>query len=180
MKNRNSFRDEWKTLWEKEKMLVTSIFSFSHNVFKSFPFQGRYQSGLRGKQLNKKLKDSSGCTLMTYDTPITDRYCMAEFVMDCVYSGSKYVICRNVRCPVSAHASIGFRSGRSHKRIFYTKFLKVFFLEFVGCLQSSVEAQFTYREYVYSVAVYQKYRTRLGELIVFKPGLENYHFSQPS
>ena len=26
-----------KTLWEKEKMLVTSIFSFSHNVFKS-PF----------------------------------------------------------------------------------------------------------------------------------------------
>ena len=23
-----------KTLWEKEKMLVTSIFSFSHNVFK--------------------------------------------------------------------------------------------------------------------------------------------------
>ena len=24
----------FKTLWEKEKMLVTSIFSFSHNVFK--------------------------------------------------------------------------------------------------------------------------------------------------
>ena len=24
-----------KTMWEKEKMLVTSIFSFSHNVFKS-------------------------------------------------------------------------------------------------------------------------------------------------
>ena len=30
-----------KTLWEKEKMLGTSIFSFSHNVFKSFPPQGR-------------------------------------------------------------------------------------------------------------------------------------------
>ena len=27
---------ETKTLWEKEKMLVTSIFSFSHNVFKGF------------------------------------------------------------------------------------------------------------------------------------------------
>ena len=27
--------DGLKTLWEKEKMLVTSIFSFSHNVFKS-------------------------------------------------------------------------------------------------------------------------------------------------
>ena len=26
-----------KTLWEKEKMLVTSIFSFSHNVFYPFP-----------------------------------------------------------------------------------------------------------------------------------------------
>ena len=25
---------EKKTLWKKEKMLVTSIFSFSHNVFK--------------------------------------------------------------------------------------------------------------------------------------------------
>ena len=25
-----------KTLWEKEKMLATSIFSFSHNVFYSF------------------------------------------------------------------------------------------------------------------------------------------------
>ena len=27
-------------LWEKEKMLVTSIFSFSHNVFKSLLLQG--------------------------------------------------------------------------------------------------------------------------------------------
>ena len=25
----------WKTLWEKEKMLVTSIFSFSNSVFYS-------------------------------------------------------------------------------------------------------------------------------------------------
>ena len=24
---------DWKTLWEKEKMPVTSIFSFFHNVF---------------------------------------------------------------------------------------------------------------------------------------------------
>ena len=27
--------EDWKTLWEKEKMLVTSIFSFSHSVFQS-------------------------------------------------------------------------------------------------------------------------------------------------
>ena len=30
-----------KTMWEKEKMLVTSIFSFSHNVGKSLSPQGR-------------------------------------------------------------------------------------------------------------------------------------------
>ena len=36
------------------------------------------------------------------------------------------------------------------------------------------------REYVHSVAVYQKYLTRLGELIIFEHWRENYHFSQPS
>ena len=30
--------------------------------------------------------------------------------------------------------------------------------------------------YVYSVAVHQKYLKRLGELIIFEPWLENYHF----
>ena len=40
--------------------------------------------------------------------------------------------------------------------------------------------QFGYREYLHSVAVYQKYLTRLGELIIFEPWRENYHFSQPS
>ena len=37
-----------------------------------------------------------------------------------------------------------------------------------------------YREYVYSVVVYQKYQTRLRELIIFEPWRENYNFSQPS
>ena len=36
------------------------------------------------------------------------------------------------------------------------------------------------REYIYGVVVYQKYQTRLGELIIFEPWRENYHFSQPS
>ena len=36
-----------------------------------------------------------------------------------------------------------------------------------------------FREYVYSVAVYQKYLRRLGELITFEPWRENYHLSQP-
>ena len=30
------------------------------------------------------------------------------------------------------------------------------------------------------LSLYQKYLTRLGELIIFEPWLENYHFSQPS
>ena len=34
-------------------------------------------------------------------------------------------------------------------------------------------------EYVHSVVVYQKYLTRLGEMIIFSPRLENYQFSQP-
>ena len=34
-------------------------------------------------------------------------------------------------------------------------------------------------EYVYSVVVYQKYLTRLGELIIFEPWRENYNFSKP-
>ena len=34
-----------KTLWENEKMMVTSIFSFSHNVFNPFP----NKSGLQYK-----------------------------------------------------------------------------------------------------------------------------------
>ena len=40
-----------KTLREKEKMLVTSIFSFSHNVFKRLLFQGCLKSKLCGKEL---------------------------------------------------------------------------------------------------------------------------------
>ena len=36
------------------------------------------------------------------------------------------------------------------------------------------------REYVYSVAVCQKYLTRLEELIIFEPWREFYHFSQPT
>ena len=33
-----------------------------------------------------------------------------------------------------------------------------------------------YREYVYNAVVYQKYLTRLRELIIFEPWRENYHF----
>ena len=40
-----------KTLWEKEKLLVTSNFSFSHNVFKRHVRQTRKNQGLFGKEL---------------------------------------------------------------------------------------------------------------------------------
>ena len=47
-------------------------------------------------------------------------------------------------------------------------------------VQKVFESNKIYREYVYSVAVYQKYLTRLGESIIFEPWRENYYFSQPS
>ena len=41
-----------KTLWEKEKLLVMSNFSFSHSVFKSHVQQTRKNEGLFGKGLS--------------------------------------------------------------------------------------------------------------------------------
>ena len=41
----------YKTLWEKEKLLVTSNFSFSHSVFKRLVMQTRKNQGLFGKGL---------------------------------------------------------------------------------------------------------------------------------
>ena len=40
-----------KTLWGKEKLLVTSNFSFSHSVFKRLLLQTRKNQGLFGKRL---------------------------------------------------------------------------------------------------------------------------------
>ena len=42
-----------KTLWKKEKLLVTSNFSFSHCVFKGPVLQTRKIQGLFGKGLNE-------------------------------------------------------------------------------------------------------------------------------
>ena len=52
---------------------------------------------------------------------------------------------------------------------------------FVGVRNNKTQRQMLKdkKEYVYSVAVYQKYLTRLGEMIIFSPRLENYQFSQP-
>ena len=44
-----------KTLWEKEKLLVTSSFSFSRSVFKRVLLQTRKNQGLLRKRLNDGL-----------------------------------------------------------------------------------------------------------------------------
>ena len=42
-----------KKLWEKEKLLVTSNFSFSHSVFKRLVLQTLKNKGLFGKRLRE-------------------------------------------------------------------------------------------------------------------------------
>ena len=46
-----SYPDRKKTLWEKEKLLVTSNFSFSHSVFKRLVSQGHQKVSLCGNGL---------------------------------------------------------------------------------------------------------------------------------
>ena len=53
MKMEESSPSGYKTLWEKEKLLITSNFSFSHSVFKRLRLQTRKNQGLFGKGLNK-------------------------------------------------------------------------------------------------------------------------------
>ena len=52
MKMAESFANGYKTFWEKEKLLVASNFSFSHNVFKRLVLQTHKNQGLFGKGLN--------------------------------------------------------------------------------------------------------------------------------
>ena len=51
MKMAESSRNGWKTLWEKEKLLVSCNFSFSQGVFKRFVLQRRKIQGLFWKGL---------------------------------------------------------------------------------------------------------------------------------
>ena len=46
-----SYPNGYKTLWEKEKLVVTSNFSFSHSVFERLVFQGRQKVSLCGNGL---------------------------------------------------------------------------------------------------------------------------------
>ena len=53
-----------KTLWEKEKLLVTSNFSFSHSVFKRLVLQTRKNQGLFGKGLRYFADDNVNVSKM--------------------------------------------------------------------------------------------------------------------
>ena len=58
MKMAESFPNEWKTLWEKDKLLVTSNLSFSHSVFKRLALmlcknQALFEKGLNDCQMTK-------------------------------------------------------------------------------------------------------------------------------
>ena len=64
--------DSWteeKTLWEQEKLLVTSNFSFSHSVFERFALQTRKNQGLFGKGLKANLLKRPSIFLLSIQTP---------------------------------------------------------------------------------------------------------------
>ena len=56
MKMAESSLNEWKTQWEKEKLLVTSNFSFYHSVFKRLVLQTCKKPGL----VWERVKDKKG------------------------------------------------------------------------------------------------------------------------
>ena len=70
----------WKTIWEKEKLLITSNFSFSHSVFKRLVMQTCKNQGLFGKGLNtfsnnrdmSKIKDGHAYTNTNNNANIDD------------------------------------------------------------------------------------------------------------
>ena len=61
-----SSQKEKKTLWEKEKLLVTRNFSFPHSVFKRLVLQTRKNQGLFGKGL----KNHDYKTLLNFEKPL--------------------------------------------------------------------------------------------------------------
>ena len=67
-----SFQKGYKTLWEKEKLLVTSNFSFSHSVFKRHILYTRKNQDLFGKGLRQ--------AMTTYRTKYVFGPCLAASV----------------------------------------------------------------------------------------------------
>ena len=58
-KRKESSLNGQKTLWEKEKLLVTSNFSFPHSMFKRLLLQTRKNQGLFGKGLKESFQHTA-------------------------------------------------------------------------------------------------------------------------
>ena len=56
-----SYLNGQKTLWEKEKLLITSNFSFSHGVFKRLELKTHKNQGLFGKGLTDLKIGQNAC-----------------------------------------------------------------------------------------------------------------------
>ena len=94
------FLIEYKTLWEKEKMLVTRIFSIFHNVFKRHLHQGRQKSQWCGKGLNLTLKydldlhtylTNTSSTSIQYRVSHSQQFFEQVTKPHCVYSGYQHL-----------------------------------------------------------------------------------------
>ena len=75
-----SYLNGQKTLCEKEKLLVTSNFSFSHSVFKRLDLQTRENQGLFGKGLKGNTWSSGATRLQTKGVTISKNKTGSRFV----------------------------------------------------------------------------------------------------
>ena len=83
----------WKTLWEKEKLLVMSNFSFSHSVFKRSLLQTRKIQGLFGEGLNCSEEENNKGKKKKIP-PILSRACVA-YPKDNFYKQGHFIFCAN-------------------------------------------------------------------------------------
>ena len=104
-------------MWEKEKLLVTSNFSFSHSVFKRLVMQTCENQGLFGKGLSvRNISQDLGQTITCNLTCITICH---NVVSLCIYENSfcnppynHYILILQVIC-VCAGSLIANKSGES-------------------------------------------------------------------
>ena len=94
-------------------MLVTSIFSFSHNVFKRLFFfmEVGYHIGLRGKGLNICIMRA----ITSYKYNIT--------IFDIVISNHRFLILLNSSYVLHDHVTIFFLDGCRNGRLVYWGFI---------------------------------------------------------
>ena len=64
-----SLQKGYKTLWEKEKLLFMSNFSFSDSVFKRLVLETRKNPGLFGKGLKHSLENKWGFQMTIFRLP---------------------------------------------------------------------------------------------------------------